>query len=398
LVKYNSAGTAQWAQTTASASNTSLYYGIAVDTAGNVYAAGNQQGTGSFSYGSQTTSGASTSYNALLVKYNSSGVAQWARSTATGTTLSQFNAVAVDSSGNIYAAGYQYGNLTYTYGTQSATGSYAGGPNAVLVKYNNAGVAQWAQTTAAGANGSSFQGISVDSSGNSYVVGWQKGAGAYTYGTQSATGSAAGTNANAVIVKYNTAGAAQWAQTVSADSSNSEFRGAAMDSSGHIYAAGAQTGTGAYTYGAQTTSGSATVQNVVLVKYNGSGVAQWARTNSTGTGDTVFNSVAVDSADSILAGGYQMGTGTYTHGTQNVVGVTSGANILLVKFNISGTAQWALTNSGGNSDAYFNAVATYGSGTTYGAGTQSGTGTFIYSGQSVAGSSTHSNAQIVKFQ
>ncbi|MCL2879314.1 MAG: carbohydrate-binding domain-containing protein, partial [Treponema sp.] len=55
-----------------------------------------------------------------------------------------FNAVALDSAGNMYAAGSQNGNYYYSYGSES---TYAGSAstNGVLVKYNSKGQAQWQQ-------------------------------------------------------------------------------------------------------------------------------------------------------------------------------------------------------------------------------------------------------------
>jgi hypothetical protein len=72
----------------------------------------------------------------VLVKYNSSGIAQWAKSVEAGTSESAFNAVAVDGSGNIYAAGYQRGTGSFDYGNGvTAQGTYSGGSNVLLLKY-----------------------------------------------------------------------------------------------------------------------------------------------------------------------------------------------------------------------------------------------------------------------
>jgi len=69
------------------------------------------------------------------VKYNSSGTALWAKSVTAGTSRSCFNSVAVDSSGNIYAAGYQVGRESFTYGAGvNVAGAYSDS-NVVLVKY-----------------------------------------------------------------------------------------------------------------------------------------------------------------------------------------------------------------------------------------------------------------------
>jgi hypothetical protein len=80
--------------------------------------------------------------NVVLVKYNSSGTVLWAKTVSAGER-SSFGAVAADSSGNVYAAGIQWGTDTYTYGMGvSAQGAYSNGTyyddqNAVLVKYKN---------------------------------------------------------------------------------------------------------------------------------------------------------------------------------------------------------------------------------------------------------------------
>jgi hypothetical protein len=72
----------------------------------------------------------------VLVKYNSSGQAQWAKTVEAGTVAdaSFFSSVAVDISGNVYAAGSQEGILNYGNGV-TATGTYSGS-NVLLVKYH----------------------------------------------------------------------------------------------------------------------------------------------------------------------------------------------------------------------------------------------------------------------
>ena len=94
-----------------------------------------------------------------------------------------FSGVTVDTSGNVYAAGYIYSTGTYTFGTVTVAGSVAGGYNAVLVKYNSSGVAQWARSNTTGSAMARFNAVAVDSSGNIYAVGYVYGTGTYTFGT-----------------------------------------------------------------------------------------------------------------------------------------------------------------------------------------------------------------------
>jgi hypothetical protein len=217
------------------------------------------------------------------VKYNASGTALWARSVTSesvGTIGSDFNAVAVDSSGSVYAAGYQEYTAICTYGPGvSAQGAYTGyqATNAVLVKYNSSGTAQWARSVSTGSDSSVFEAVTVDSSGNVYAAGYQSENSIYTYGAGvSAKGfgrSDNGPDYNEVLVKYDTSGTAQWARTVnevnkynSYESMYSWFSAVAVDSSGNVYAAGRQN-SGTSTYGTGVSTQFNERKGPVLVKY-----------------------------------------------------------------------------------------------------------------------------------
>jgi len=395
---------AQWARSV-SAGYYSEIHAVAVDSSGNVYVAGFQSGTGTYNYGNGVSVAGSAYDNAVLVKYNSSGTAQWARSVSAGSDSTFFDSVAVDSSGNVYAAGNQVGTSTYTYGTGvSVAGAYSGA-NAVLVKYNSDGTAQWARSVSAGSDSSYFNSLVVDSSGNVYAAGFQSGTGTYTYGNGvSVAGSAYD---NAVLVKYNSSGVAQWAHSVSAGSDSSLFYSVAVDSSGNVYAAGSQSGTGTYNYGNGVSVAGSAYDNAVLVKYNSSGTAQWARSVSAGNNGSRFNSLVVDSSGNVYAAGYQRGTGTYTYGNGVSVAGTAGTtgttgyyydNVVLVKYNSSGTAQWARSVSAGSNDSRFYSVAVDSSGNVYAAGNQGGTSYNYGNGVSVAAISNSScNVVLVKY-
>jgi len=338
LVKYNSSGTAEWARTVSAGNNISYFNAVAVDSSGNVYAAGYQYGNGTYIYGTGVSAqGTCIGGNVVLVKYNSSGTAEWARTIITGgeNNGSIFNAVAVDSSGNVYAAGYQYGNGTYIYGTGVSAQGTSSGNNVVLVKYNSSGTAEWARTVSVGNAYSSFIAVAVDSSGNVYAAGNQSGNGTYTYGTGV---SAQGTSGdNVVLVKYNSSGTALWVRTVREGNNNSSsnissFNAVAVDSSGNVYAAGHQDGNGTYTYGTGVSAQGTSSGNVVLVKYDSGGTAQWAQSTREGNAYSIFDAVAVDSSGNVYAAGSQNGNGTFTYGTGVSAQGTSSINVVLVKY------------------------------------------------------------------
>ncbi|MFO1469476.1 MAG: hypothetical protein U1F27_00390 [Turneriella sp.] len=329
VVKYNNTGTGVWARTVSGCGSAAQANAVATDSSGNVYVAGYQVGTAVYGYAGQNATGTSTFNNVVLVKYNSSGTTQWARSLAGGTNNAQFNALAVDTSGNIYAAGYQSGPGTYTYGSLPVTGT-AGGANAVLVKYDSTGTVIWATTVSSGAAASQFLGLTTDLSGNIFAVGFQTGTGTFTYGGQSITGGSSGTNIT--LVKYTAAGTVLGAATLTAGTGNSQFNSVTTDAGGNIFAAGFQTGTGTYTFGTASATGTATTSNPILVKYNASLSAQWINTIAAGTTNATFNAIGIDSGNNIYGAGFQSGNGTYTYGSQSIAGPYNGSNITLVKY------------------------------------------------------------------
>jgi uncharacterized delta-60 repeat protein len=121
-IKYTSAGTAEW---------TSRYNGpdslgdganaIAVDNMGNVYVTGRSYATAPYT----------PEYDYLTVKYNASGIEQWAaRQDGTGHTQDEAHAIAVDDAGYAYITGESTGTTSYE--------------DVVTIKYGEDGINEYA--------------------------------------------------------------------------------------------------------------------------------------------------------------------------------------------------------------------------------------------------------------
>ncbi len=149
--------------------------GIAVDASGNVYITGN---TGSVNF--PTTAGAYTTSlpgygSAFISEFNPSlsGTASLVYSTYLGGGSDSGQAIALDSSGNVYVSGYTYSAVFPT-----TSGAYQttlkGATNAFFSKLNPGGhgAADLIYSTYLGGNSNSgCVGIAVDGSGNAYVIG-----------------------------------------------------------------------------------------------------------------------------------------------------------------------------------------------------------------------------------
>ena len=115
-----------------------------------------------------------TSGEAILVKYNSSGVLQWQRKVDGGSSL-VFEGVITDSSGNIYCTGH------------SQTGSDPTFNGLILFKYNSSGVLQWKRRVDGTTSGQSPFGrdLAFAPDGTLIITGylqWTSPTQAYSYG------------------------------------------------------------------------------------------------------------------------------------------------------------------------------------------------------------------------
>lgn len=324
---------AQWARIVDAENSDSIFRSVSEASDGSLYAAGEITGTGTFNFGNGVTaSGTSTGLNIILVKYNSSGVAQWAQTVTVGSSDSFFCGVSVASDGSVYAAGFISGTGTYNFGNSvTATGTYTTGTNIVLVKYNSSGVAQWARTVDSGNYDSSFNGVSVGSDGSVYAAGFISGYCTFNFGNSV---SATAFGYNIVLVKYSSSGVVQWARTVNAGNFESSINSVFVASDGSVYAAGNFAGTGDHNFGSTVVaSGTYTGRNIVLIKYNSSGVVQWARTADSGNGDSGFNSVSAASDGAVYVTGAITGTDAYNFGNNvTAAGAYTGWKSVLVKY------------------------------------------------------------------
>ena len=140
VAKYNSSGTIQWQRKVTPATQQVRFFNIAVSSSGDVLVIGDHTDNGDA--------------NLFLLKYNSSGTLQWQRDWSP-TYGSNANAVAVDSTGNVYVAGYS-----------NPTGSLNVG---YIMKFNSSGTKQWHRTLTGSAT-TTLEGIAVNDS-NVYFCG-----------------------------------------------------------------------------------------------------------------------------------------------------------------------------------------------------------------------------------
>lgn len=244
IAKYDIDGNAIWAKRDSNGDNSSYFKGIFASDEG-VYAVGSIWGSKSFNFGNSVTTAGDESINVVIVKYNFSGEAQWAKSITGGGDRSNFNGVSVDDTG-VYAVGSIFGAGTFDFGNGVTVAGTTAGENLIIVKYDLAGNTKWAKTVTGIDDSSYYNGVSADNDGI-YAVGiiqWSTAGSDFGNGVSAVGGHSVD---NAIAVKYNSDGEAQWARTA-VDYSSCYFKGVSSGLEG-VYVVGKMWGSSDYNCG-----------------------------------------------------------------------------------------------------------------------------------------------------
>jgi hypothetical protein len=258
LAKFNSSGVLQWG-TYYGGSGQEIFSTCAADASGNIYLSGTTASVSGIS-----TSGSlrevcdgcvhpftsSVSYDAFLVKFNSSGTVQWG--TYFGNADVYGYNCAVDPSGNVYISGE-----TFAAADVATPGAYqttlAGDADAFLAKFSPAGALDWA-TYYGGVLQDKGLACTTDASGNAVLFGntWSTTGIATTGAYQTICYSCITSGGeDAFIAKFSSSGTLLWGSYYGGDG-NEEGNAVATDGGGNILISGLTTSnigiatTGAY--------------------------------------------------------------------------------------------------------------------------------------------------------
>jgi len=340
IVKYNSSGILLWVK-----KEGGLYMdmiaSISTDDNGNFYLLG--------SFVNQITIGTTTMNHLgnapFLAKYDAQGVAIWAKKIGSSSDNCYPNKIKVDAAGNIFMTGY-YNLASVTFDAIVVTNTNYDlntGGTSFVAKFNTSGNAIWAkgiQRTGTTVFANVSYDLAFDNNGNVFIGGTFFSS---TMQFDSITITNPASPGNTIFMaKYDASGNALWAKTPTSLNPNNYITAVTCDASGNAYFSGTFTGTMAFD--AVTISTSSSGNKLFTVKYDGGGVAQWART-ATNTGGSSYSNI--DSSDVDSSGNLYV-IGTFSPTTINfgngISATSSGTGgLFVVKYNSSGTPLWIRT-------------------------------------------------------
>jgi hypothetical protein len=299
-IKYDSSGTQLWASYFNGAAN-GFEEGrsIAVNSSGDVFVCG-------------LTSDVNFYFDAVTVKYNSSGTQQWAQiynGVISGSD--ELLDLAIDASSNVYVTG----------NTESSSANF----DVLTIKYNSAGAQQWLMTYNGPASSGDYgKAITLDLNNNVIVA-------SYSFENNQWF--------DMLTIKYSNSGSQLWtARYNHAANRYEEAWDVKCDAAGFIYVVGQ----------GQASGNNSTPPDCVTLKYSPAGGQVWVKRWDGGfsSDDDRAYCVALDDTANVYVGGYSR----------------NGSNLdyITIKYDSSGTEEFALRfNSQYNRDDQIYAIAVH---------------------------------------
>ena len=234
-------------------------------------------------------------YDIFVLKYDADGNSVWTqRWTSPITNYSAYAySIAVDNQGNVFTTGFESDGFT--------DGEF------ITLKFNSSGVLEWATPYNGSTSSIDYANhIVVDSDGNSYIAGWSGGANNLH---------------DMTTIKYDPDGNELWVKRYNGSADDNDYAyWLALDASGNVYVAGQSVETGSD-------------NDITTIKYSSNGDELWIRHyDGPAHGYDAGQSIAVD------ADGNAYITGNHTTAT--------GLECVTLKYSAAGDLLWATPFNG----------------------------------------------------
>ena len=336
----------KWTYTAGSNPNTDWGWDVKIDKKGFIYVVGTIRGFIDFDPGpSSNVLSSKGGDDVFILKLAPDSSVVWVKSFG-GSGIDMAQTIAIDSSGNVYTAGWFSNIVDFDPGPGTYNLSSTGGLDIFVQKLDTDGDFQWAGRM--GGSGTDNGHVHADPSGNVYITGRFQGT-ADLDPSPSATLSFTSSNYDGFIAKLNTNGNLIWAKNINGSGSAAGFTEMAhTDSQSNVYIAGSQTGTATFaTSSGPVVYSSKGQHDLYIQKLDPNGNFIWIR-NIGGNGNERVHRMNVDVNNDILVTGHFENTVNFAaQGNPPIIKASLGDyDAFTLKLDSSGKTLWANQTGG----------------------------------------------------
>ncbi|HEX8180913.1 MAG TPA: SBBP repeat-containing protein [Pyrinomonadaceae bacterium] len=362
VTKINAAGSAIVYSTYLGGNSIDQARGIAADAAGNAYITGFSNST-SFPIVNAVQATDNNSQDAFVTKLNPTGSALVYSTYLGGSESAEFGeGIAVDADGNVYTTGITFSDNFPV--VNAAQGTSGGTEDAYITKINAAGSAFVYSTYVGGSDIEGAKDITVDGTGNAYIIGFTNSNDFPTVNPAQGTN---GGGQDAFVTKLNAAGSAFVYSTYLGGSARDDGQQIVVDSAGNAYLTGDTESTNFPLANAVqgTNGGTSVLQDAYVTKLNAAGSAFVYSTYLGGSGGEIGFSIAVNAAGEAYVAGATSSLNTFPVANAIQCARNGDVDVFVTKFNAAGSAFIYSTYLGGSGHEQGRGIALDSTGNAY---------------------------------
>ncbi|TAE50179.1 MAG: T9SS C-terminal target domain-containing protein [Bacteroidetes bacterium] len=299
IQKLDASGNFVWAKSFGGSSSDTVS-SLVIDASGNIYTAGDFQGTVDFDPGAGSSNlTANGNRDAFVQKIAANGNFLWARSFG-GSANEGVNSLATDGAGQVFTAGSFGATVDFDPGAGTSNLTATGTTNTYIQKMDANGSFLWVSSFGASAV-DEIHAIATDAAGKVFSTGSYRGTADFDPGA-GISNLVAGGNADVFVHAMDASGNFLWAKSLGGTSEDSGHA-LTVDATGNVYTAGSFEGTADVDPGAGTLNLVAKGKKDVFVqKLDADGDFLWAKSFG-GSGDDRANAIAVDALGNVYTAG-----------------------------------------------------------------------------------------------